>query len=99
MADNVKSIKQRNEKVIDELISGFTFKDGVLTQNTYNDNFQKQKSYILLYAAKKKNSTVKEKENKSFGEKLSCHDNRTLIPNSTLYNELICHKKAYSIYA
>lgn len=95
MADNVKSIKQRNEKVIDELISGFTFKDGFLLKIHITITFK----YILLYAAKKKNSTVKEKENKSFGEKLSCHDNRTLIPNSTLYNELICHKKPYSIYA
>ena len=62
MADNVKSIKQRNEKVIDELISGFTFKDGVLTQNTYNDNFQKQKSYILLYAAKKRIQPLKKRK-------------------------------------
>lgn len=60
MADNVKSIKQRNEKAIDELISGFTF--GVLTQNTYNDNFQKQKSCILLYAAKKRIQLLKKRK-------------------------------------
>ena len=48
MIVNVKSIKQRGEKLMDGSISRFTFNEGSPAQKTYCDTITKQKSYLSL---------------------------------------------------
>ena len=48
MIVNVKSIKQRGEKLMDGFISRFTFNEGSPAQKTYCDTITKQKSYLSL---------------------------------------------------
>ena len=78
MVDNVKYIKQRGEKAMNEFISRFTFNEGSPTQKTYYDSTIKVKSHSFTADRNKKNSTVAEEENKSFCRILSCYDNPTM---------------------
>ena len=48
IVDNVKYIKQRGEKAMNEFISRFTFNEGSPTQKTYYDSIIKPKVILLL---------------------------------------------------
>ena len=62
MIVNVKSIKQRGEKIMDGFISRLTFNEGSPAQKTYCDTITKQKSYLSLKTSIKMIQLLQERE-------------------------------------
>ena len=62
MIVNVKSIKQRGEKIMDGFISRLTFNEGSPAQKTYCDTITKQKSYLSLKISIKMIQLLQERE-------------------------------------
>ena len=87
---NVKSIKQRREKLMDGFISRFTFNEGSPAQKTYCDTIAKQKSYLSMKTSIKMIQLLQER-------KISLLLKPIMLwqpyPEFAPKHELACHKQ------